>query len=389
MALPPLKKRRTAKPLDSVLVKPAGPDCNMACDYCFYLEKAALFADAPTHRMSEPILDELVRQMLTDGSSEVAFGWQGGEPTLMGLPFFEKAVACQQKHGRGQTVGNGLQTNGLLIDQDWAGFLAGHQFMVGLSIDGPAHVHDRYRRLRGGQRSHAKVVDAAKRMLDAGVAVNALTVINDYSVRFPDEIYTFHKELGLAYMQLIPCLEPLPTNGGDTAPSAAGPEDYGRFLCRILDLWLDDFDGPLATTSIRFFDSVFHTYVGLKPPECTLLEECGAYTVVEHNGDVYACDFFVEDEWRLGNVLKGRLVDLLNSSRQTRFGRRKSSLPDACRECRWLERCRGGCPKERLHDPSQRASPHFCAAYRQFFAHADPTFRRLAARWRAEQAEKP
>jgi uncharacterized protein len=221
-------------------------------------------------------------------------------------------------------------------------------------------------------------------MLDAGVAVNALTVVNDYSVRFPEEIYAFHKELGLAYMQLIPCLEPVPRTAGDTAPSAARPEDYGQFLCRIFDLWLEDFDGPVATTSIRFFDSVFHTYVGLPPPECTLLEECGVYTVVEHNGDVYACDFFVEEKWRLGNVLEGRLEKMLNSSRQTQFGRRKSRLPDACRECTWLERCRGGCPKERLHAPSAQASPYFCAAYKKFFAHADPTFKRLAAIWKRD-----
>jgi uncharacterized protein len=361
----------------------------MACDYCFYLEKAALFPEDRIHRMSETILEELVRQVLTDGTSEVAFGWQGGEPTLMGLAFFETAIEHEQRHGRGQTVGNGLQTNGLLIDQEWAAFLARNQFLVGLSIDGPAHVHDRYRRLRGGQPSHARAVDAAKRMLDAGVAVNALTVINDCSVRFPEEIYAFHKELGLAYMQLIPCLEPLPREAGKTEPSAARPEDYGRFLCRIFDLWLEDFDGPMATTSIRFFDSVFHTYVGMTPPECTLLEECGVYVVVEHNGDVYACDFFVEDNWRLGNVLEGRLVDMLNSSRQVRFGRRKSRLPDACRQCTWLERCRGGCPKERLYDPSAQASPFFCEAYKQLFAHADPTFKRLAATWRAEQVEKP
>jgi uncharacterized protein len=377
------------RPLSSVLIKPAGPDCNMACTYCFYLEKAELFPDTKRHRMSEDILKETIRQVLTCGGSQVSFGWQGGEPTLMGLPFFEKAVELQQRYGHGQTVGNGLQTNGILIDQAWLEFLLQYQFLVGLSLDGPEHIHNKYRRMRGGQPSFEKVAAAGRRMLEAGVAVNALTVINDYSVGFPEEIYAFHKDMGFQYIQFIPCLESHSGDRDKIAPFVAPPEEYGRFLCRVFDLWLQDFDGPVATTSIRFFDSVFHTYVDLPPPECTLLKECGVYVVVEHNGDIYSCDFFVDPEWRLGNVLEGRLVDMLNSARQAQFGRQKSDLPEACRRCRWLGRCRGGCPKDRLNNPDNRSLDYFCESYKSFFEYADPTLTKLAADWKTQQALPP
>jgi len=263
------------KPLNSILIKPAGPDCNMACDYCFYLEKADLFTETPVHRMSETVLEEMIRQVMAQAGPEISFGWQGGEPTLMGLDFFEKAVDLQKRYGRSRSVGNGLQTNGLLIDGKWAPFLARYNVLVGLSLDGPEHVHDRYRKLRGGGSSWSRVRDRARLMLDAHVSVNALVVVNDYSVRFPEEIYLFHKELGLNYMQFIPV----------TAPFTLSAEEYGPFLCKLFDLWLADFKDGLATTSIRFFDSLFFHYVDMRPPECTLLKECGVYVVGEHNGD--------------------------------------------------------------------------------------------------------
>ena len=373
------------KKLSSVLIKPAGPDCNMACTYCFYLEKSSLFAETKTHRMSEDILEETVKQVLTQGEPKVSFGWQGGEPTLMGLPFFRKAVDFQKRYGRGQSVGNGLQTNGLLIDNEWAGFLNQYNFLVGLSLDGPQHIHDRYRKMRNMKGSWSRVVDRAKLLLDHGVATNALTVVNDCSVDYPEEIYAFHKSLGLDYMQFIPCLEPHPGNPSKTAPFSAPADKFGRFLCSIFDLWLDDFDGMTATTSIRFFDSLFHIYVDLPPPECTLLKECGVYMVVEHNGDIYSCDFFVDPRWKLGNVMTGRLMDMLNSSTQDRFGRLKADLPGECLDCRWLHVCRGGCTKDRVHHPSADRLNFFCPSYKMFFQHADEKFKELAEEWKQQQ----
>jgi uncharacterized protein len=377
-------KQFRKKKLSSVLIKPAGPDCNMACTYCFYLEKSRLFSATKVHRMNEEILEETIKQVLAQGEREVSFGWQGGEPTLMGLDFFRKAVELQQIYGKGQSVGNGLQTNGLLIDQEWADFLGTYKFLIGLSLDGPEHIHNRYRLLRNGEGSWARVKDKAKLLLDNDVATNALTVINDYSVEFPEEIYTFHKSIGLNYMQFIPCLEPDPRDPSREAPFSAPPDKYGQFLCRVFDLWLDDFDGMIATTSIRFFDSLFHIYVGMPAPECTLLRECGVYVVIEHNGDVYACDFFVDPEWKLGNIKAGKLVDMLNSSTQNRFGHLKTALPDECKKCPWLLVCRGGCTKDRLNNPSNKKLSFYCSSYKMFFEHADGRFKELALEWKRQ-----
>jgi uncharacterized protein len=372
------------KALSSILIKPAGPDCNMACTYCFYREKAALFPDQPVHRMGKEVLEETTRQLLSQPIPSVSIGWQGGEPTLMGLGFFEKAVELQIRYGRGKSVGNGLQTNGLLIDREWAAFLKKYRFLVGLSLDGPEHVHDRYRSFSGGQKTWLKTVDAARRLLDGDVATNALIVVNDYSVRFPREIYEFHKSLGLVHMQFIPCVETDAQHPSQASPFSAPAGDFGKFLNAIFDLWLEDFRDGEPTTFIRFFDSVFYRYVDRDPPECDLLAECGNYLVVEHNGDVYACDFFVEEPWKLGNVQTGRLVHMLNSPRQNAFGRRKAKLSAACLGCEWLRYCRGGCPKDRLRDPRDLGQNHFCAAFKTFFSHADAKLRELAEEWKRQ-----
>ena len=335
--------------------------------------------------MSEETLEEMIQQAMAQGDRQVSFGWQGGEPTLMGLPFFEKAVEFQQRFGRGQTVGNGLQTNGILIDEDWSKFLSRYKFLVGLSLDGPEHIHDKYRALKGGGGSWSKVKDKAALMLDNGVEVNALVVVNDYSVKYPEEIYEFHKSIGLTFQQYIPCLETSPDAPGTPTPFSVPPGPLGEFLCRLFDLWMGDFDNGAPTTSIRFFDSLFHTYVGLQAPECTLLKECGVYVVVEHNGDVFSCDFFVDPEWRLGNIHENRLKDMLNSARQTRFGRMKSTLHEECHGCKWLTLCRGGCPKDRIGDPGHASLNHFCPAFKMLFEHIDKGMKELAEGWKQKQ----
>ncbi len=378
----------SAKKLTSVLVKPAGPDCNLACSYCFYLEKSGLFQETKVHRMSDQVLEELVKQIMTQGGPSLSFGWQGGEPTLMGLSFFEKAVSLQKQYGHRQTVGNGLQTNGILINGAWAEFLARNNFLVGLSIDGPEHIHNRYRQFPDGKGAWRHVMKSAKTLLSGGVAVNSLSVVNDYSVMYPEEIYQFLKYAGFDFMQFIPCVETDKEDPAKAAPFSVSAAAYGEFLCRLFDFWIQDFRDGKPTTSIRFFDSVFYPYAGLTPPECTLLPECGIYVVVEHNGDIYACDFFVEPEWRLGNILQDRLTDLLNSEKQTEFGRMKLKLPETCTQCRWLHYCHGGCTKDRLRDPEDRKLSHFCTSYRMFFEHADSRMRNLAASWKKEQQEQ-
>ncbi len=369
------------KPLTTLLVKPAGPDCNLACAYCFYLPKQALFSSQKVHRMGEPVLENLIRQAMEQSKDQITFGWQGGEPTLMGLNFFEKAVEFQKRFHQGQVIGNGFQTNGILINQDWANFFANHKFLIGLSLDGPEHIHNQYRRMPAGSGSWSKVTDSAKLMLDAGVEVNALSVVSDYSSRFAEEIYQFHKQLGLKYMQFIPCLEPDLQDPGKPASFSVLAENLGEFLGKIFDLWIADFKNGVPTTSIRFFDSLFFQYVGLEPPECTLQKECGTYLVVEHNGGVYSCDFFVEPDCLLGNLEQDRLIDLLNSPDQAGFGKRKAGLSEDCRRCQWLKYCSGGCPKERMGGKNNL----LCPAYKIFFEHSDETFKALARKWKKDQ----
>lgn len=370
------------KKLDSILVKPAGPDCNMLCAYCFYLEKSSLFPDDKAHRMSEDVLEEMVKQVMVQGEQQVSFGWQGGEPTLMGLPFFEKAMEFEKHYGHGHSVGNGLQTNGILIDVTWAKFLKEYSFLVGLSLDGPKHIHDRYRLMKNGKGSWSQVIDKAKLLLDSDVETNALIVLNDYSVKFPEEIYDFHKSLGLNHMQFIPCVETDPKEPKRAASFSASAQAYGEFLCKLFDLWQADFERDKPTTHIRFFDSIFFSYVGLSPPQCTLLDECGVYVVVEYNGDVYSCDFFVESDWKLGNVMKNNIIHMLNSQRQKKFGQMKAALPNYCRKCSWLLYCKGGCTKDRVRDPRDQGLNHFCQSYKMFFEHADNHLKKMAENWK-------
>ncbi len=262
-------------------------------------------------------------------------------------------------------MGNGLQTNGLLLDRRWAAFLRDYRFLVGLSLDGPEAVHDAHRVRAGGQPTWAEVVDRAKMLLDAGVEVNALSVVNSLSARFPDETYGFLKSLGLSYMQFIPCVETDPADPGRAADFSVSGEAYGDFLIRIFDLWRADFRDGRPTTFIRTFDSLFFLYVDREPPDCVLLPECGTYLVVEHDGGVYACDFFVEERWKLGSVLGGNLVHMLNSAPQKAFGAAKADLPAPCRSCEWKRLCRGGCPKDRQRDPRDAGLSHFCAGYKK------------------------
>ena len=231
-------QRPAYKPLTNILIKPAGPDCNLACKYCFYLRKEELFTETRIHRMNDEVLEEMVRQMMTLGGQSVSFGWQGGEPTLMGLDFFIRAVEFQQRYGSaGQNVGNAIQTNGILIDNDWSRFLSRYHVLVGLSLDGPQHVHDHYRRTRNGKPSWERVTDSARRMMHSGVDVNALVVVSDYSARYAREIYNYLVEFGFTFLQFIPCVEPDPDHPDRCAPFSVSGEAYGAFLCEIFDAW--------------------------------------------------------------------------------------------------------------------------------------------------------
>lgn len=368
------------KPLSNILIKPAGPDCNLACEYCFYRDKASLYPQELPHRMTSAVLRSLMQQLLAQGTDQIAVAWQGGEPTLMGIEFYRQAIDFQRQFSKGKIVGNSIQTNGILIDDRWIPFLKKNNFLVGLSLDGPQHIHDYYRKDCGGKGSWKKVSATALRLLQNGVAVNALTAVNAYSVHFADEIYNYLKSLGFRYLQFIPIVE-FSGQGADIKPFSVAPRDYGEFLKRLFDRWMDDFQNSQPTISVRYFESLFFRFVGLQPPDCTLMEHCGPYLVVEHNGDVYACDFFVETDWKLGNILENRLIDLLNSDRQESFGNCKLDLPQRCRRCRWLEFCFGGCLKDRIGFNQTGGLNYFCESVMTFLEYADERFRSLADSW--------
>ncbi len=370
------------KPLQSILIKPAGPDCNMECTYCFYLPKKKMFPSSIHPRMTLATAKDLIQQTMRAAYSMVSFNWQGGEPTLMGLDFFKQVVKYQKQYGRKIKVGNSLQTNGLLLNREWARFLAKNEFLVGISLDGPQHIHDLYRRRKKSGGTWKTVVDNTKLLLEQGVAVNALTVVNNHSVDFPEEIYQFHKSLGLNHMQFIPCVEKAPQNPAKFLPFSVSPGSYGKFLIRIFELWQSDFINSMPTTFIRFFDSVFFNYVGLTAPDCHLQDQCGVYVVVEHNGDVYSCDFFVEPHWKLGNLAEANILDMLNSPQQHRFGKLKSTLVKGCKSCPWLSVCHGGCPRDWFSAHDNKQNNFLCPAFKTFFKYADPHFKILAREWR-------
>lgn len=374
------------KPLTSVLIKPTGPDCNLDCTYCFYLKKSELFYKSSVHRMSPEIQEELIRQVLQQSGEYVAFAWQGGEPTLMGLDFFKRAIELEKRYGRNQSVGNGLQTNGLLLNKEWAVFLKQYDWLVGISLDGPEHIHNRYRFDKGQKGTHKRVEENAIMLQQEGVSANAMCCVTSYSVQFPDELYSYYKSIGYDFMQFIPIVETDKNDPTKAAPFSVSALDFGKFLIRLFDLWKADFVNGMPTTSIRHFESVFYSYVGLQAPECTMMKECGPYVVVEHNGNVYGCDFFVEPQWKLGNIMHDRLINMLNSKTQNNFGCSKAILSRECRQCNWLYNCYGGCIKDRIKDPKDQRNPRFCKAYKMFFEHADSTLKLMAEQWKEQQA---
>lgn len=374
------------KQLTSILIKPSGPDCNLNCKYCFYLDKAGLFPNEKMHRMSDEILEELIRQAMQQSPQQISLGWQGGEPTLMGLDFFKKVVEYEQKYGQGKVVGNGFQTNGYLLNEEWADFLGEWKFLVGLSLDGPQHIHDHYRVLRDGRPTWKRIQKNCKMLLKRGVEVNTLTCVTDYSANFGKEIYDYHKSLGINWMQFIPIVETDKEDKTKAAGFSVSAEQFGKFLCDVFDCWRKDFTPHgMPTTSVRHFESWFYRYVDLPAPECTMQPKCATYVVVEHNGNIYGCDFFVDEAGYLGNIMQGQsLIGALNSKRHTQFGHMKSLLPPKCKTCKWLKFCYGGCLKDRISDPADKGHNHFCRSVEIFFEYADPFLSQMAEDWKKQ-----
>ncbi len=370
----------------NVITKPIGAICNLDCEYCFYLRKQSLYPDTSDFKMTEDVLEEYVQGYLDQPAEEVTFTWQGGEPTLMGLDFYKKVVEYQEKYNTGgKRVQNSLQTNAVKIDDEWAAFLKEHDFLVGVSIDGPPHVHNHYRKFKGGQDSFHEVYRGLEHLRDHEVEYNVISCVNDYSGAHPLDIYDFFKEkAGTPYWQFIPIVERI---GGGTGTQVAdhsvGPEQYGDFLIQLFNRWVRR---DLGEVSIQIFDITLRSFLGMNPGLCIFEETCGYSLAVEHNGDLYSCDHYVDPEHFLGNLTETPMKDLVFQPFQEQFGQdKKDTLPNYCLECEVRHLCNGGCPKNRFTKTPDGESGlnYLCAGYRKFFNYVDSYMKFMASQYRA------
>jgi uncharacterized protein len=363
----------SSPPAFHLLAKPAGASCNLACAYCFYLEKEALYPGSSL-RMSDEVLEAYIQQLFAaHRAPEVAVAWQGGEPTLMGLEFFERSVGMAGKYASpGQRPIYSLQTNGLLLDDDWCAFFKEHDFLIGLSLDGPRELHDAYRRDRGGQGSFERVRAAWERLQKHKVETNILCTVQAANGEQPLEVYRFFRdELGARYVQFIPIVE---REGQGVSARSVGPKQYGQFLIAVFDEWQRR---DVGTVFVQAFEAALAAWCRLPSPLCIFGETCGLSLALEHNGDLYSCDHFVDPDHRLGNILEKPLKQLLVSDAQQRFGLAKGqALPSTCRGCDVRFACQGECPRNRFGEGGVN---YLCTGYRAFFHHVDRPMRRMAS----------
>ena len=374
-----------AKPL-YVMLKPAGAHCNLACKYCYYLEKNKLYPTAQRHLMSDEILEQFTREYIeAQTMNQVLFTWHGGEPLLRSIDFYRKALALQQKYAGGRRIDNVIQTNGTLLTDEWCEFFAQNHWLVGISIDGPQPYHDHYRLTAAGKPSWKKVMQGIKLLKKHGVEWNAMAVVNAYNVNHPLEFYRFFKENGCQFLQFTPIVERLTRHeDGRTLASLAdkdeislseasvAPEQWGYFLCAIFDEWVRKDVGKIF---VEIFDCTLANWMGISPGICAYSKECGHAGVMEHNGDVYSCDHFVFPEYKLGNIRDHSLIDMLYGEQQQEFSRLKhSSLPRQCKECDMEFACHGECPKNRFMKDKYGDSGlnYLCPGYYHYYQHVAP-----------------
>lgn len=374
-----------AKPL-YVMLKPAGAHCNLACKYCYYLEKNKLYPSAQQHLMSDEMLELFTREYIeAQTMNQVLFTWHGGEPLLRSIDFYRKALSLQQKYAGGRHIDNVIQTNGTLLTDEWCEFFAQNHWLVGISIDGPQPYHDHYRLTAAGKPSWQKVMQGIKLLKKHGVEWNAMAVVNAYNANHPLEFYRFFKENGCQFLQFTPIVERLTQHeDGRTLASLADkneiplseasvtPEQWGNFLCAIFDEWVRKDVGKIF---VEIFDCTLANWMGVSPGICAYSKECGHAGVMEHNGDVYSCDHFVFPEYKLGNIRDHSLIDMLYGEQQQEFSRLKhSSLPRQCKECDMEFACHGECPKNRFMKDKYGDSGlnYLCPGYYHYYQHVAP-----------------
>lgn len=352
--------------ITSLLIKPASAVCNLDCAYCFYLDREAdPYSALPARRMTDETLERLVDTYLFYSYPNSTFAFQGGEPTLAGLAFYEKLVKLQQQYGRGGSVANAMQTNGVLLSDHWCELFKQYNWLIGISIDGPEAIHDLYRYNKQGAGTWRKVMNGVELLKKHHVEFNVLCVISQANVGKAAEIYKYFRSLDIEHVQYIPLSE---FDGlGQPLPFTITPDQYGRFLCETFDLWWPD----RRKVRIRYFDNIAEAVAGQKPGSCTMHETCDSYVVVEFNGDVYPCDFFVEKEWKLGNVNFDSWPEIARKQRRYQFAAKKTIAHPECQACEYQAICHGGCPKHRS-DPRRNFDDldYFCAAYKMIFKKA-------------------
>ena len=374
-----------AKPL-YVMLKPAGAHCNLACKYCYYLEKNNLYQNSHRHLMSDEMLEQFTREYIeAQTMPQVLFTWHGGEPLMRSIDFYKKALALQKKYAHGKQIDNVIQTNGTLLTDEWCEFFAKNHWLVGISIDGPQEYHDHYRVTPDGKPSWEKVMQGISLLKKHRVEWNAMAVVNAYNAEHPLEFYHFFRDNGCQYLQFTPIVERLTEHeDGRTLASLADdreipladasvtPQQWGNFLCTIFDDWVRH---DVGKTFVEIFDCTLANWMGVLPGICAYSKECGHAGVMEHNGDVYSCDHFVFPEYKLGNIKEQSLIDMLYGEKQQAFSRLKhTSLPRQCKECDMEFACHGECPKNRF-EKDKYGEPglnYLCQGYYQYYTHVAP-----------------
>jgi uncharacterized protein len=386
-----------------LMAKPIGAVCNLNCTYCYYLEKEKLYPRDPQRWfMDEKVLETFIAQYIYSSTEPaVLFTWHGGEPIMRGMEFFEKVIALQNKYAEGKAIENSLQTNGTTLTEDWCRFFRDHHFLIGLSIDGPEHCHDRYRINKNGQPSFIRVMKGLELLKKFNVEFNTLSVVNDYNAKYPLEVYRFLKGIGSRYMQFIPIVEWIDPNASpeelsilpansDKEAEVTGwtvdPMDYGNFLISVFDEWVRKDVGDYFVVT---FDCILANWMGVPPPVCVYAETCGHAGVVEYNGDVYSCDHYVFPEYKLGNIRDKSLLTYMHSPFQQQFGRNKrDTLPGYCKKCEYLDLCFGECPKNRIikTPDGEPGLNYLCAGFKTFYRHIEPYMEFMANEIRNDRA---
>lgn len=384
-----------ARPL-YVMTKPAGAHCNLACDYCYYLEKQKLYQNGDKHVMSDQLTEVFIREYIqSQFGNEVNFTWHGGEPMIRPLSYYKKVVRWQRRYAEGKAILNCLQTNGTLLTPEWCRFLHDEGWLVGISIDGPQDMHDAYRMKRNGGPTWEKVMQGIEMLDRYEVEWNAMAVVNDITAARPLDFYRFFRdEIECRYLQFTPVVERIRRHedgrhlahvmDGDeyaVAPFSVTPEAWGSFLCTMFDEWYNNDVGEMF---VQTFEATLANWAGMTPGVCSLSDWCGHAAVIEHNGDIYCCDHFVFPEYYLGNIRNRGILDMLNSERQMAFADMKTKgLPTQCRQCRWQFACHGECPRNRFAKTKdgEPGLNYLCEGYRRYFEHVAPFMEELKGRF--------